>query len=459
MMTQRAQQLSPAQAKPQQEGQTFPETLSAAVPQLAQAAATIAGSPRMLAQRAAIGASFGSAVTQRALDPDQQGQLLTQLKAQRPDAGDFLLERIAKQVATAHNDVGAALTAALAQVDNLVGDTIGATTPANLWRQAFVGATVGTEQELKDIKIQKKQAADRKIAYVYDRITGDLLLLITTDMLSKGPDLPEKKDWTWHTAELITTPTEQADDAGLLARSHASSLAVQELREAASDLRNLHTLVYEDLRLVVVNQHHTCRQSGLTKDSTQATIGVPFASLPNLQVPWLQQHSTAELAATAYGANQLACLVYDYIVSAIEQLTRVRESHGDSIFEPDAKNDWGLLPRLPPVQVLSHLQVADRQPVRLLIRNRAAPGTFDARIYADSRDYILDGNELAGHTINSAPTINGAPATLLEYRGSEPHELQKGMHHDSALDTDPFWNRRKAPPQQPGAEEEDPEWR
>ena len=125
MMTQRAQQLSPAQAKPQQEGQTFPETLSAAVPQLAQAAATIAGSPRMLAQRAAIGASFGSAVTQRALDPDQQGQLLTQLKAQRPDAGDFLLERIAKQVATAHNDVGAALTAALAQVNNLVGDAIG----------------------------------------------------------------------------------------------------------------------------------------------------------------------------------------------------------------------------------------------------------------------------------------------------------------------------------------------
>ncbi|MDX3629323.1 actin cross-linking domain-containing toxin [Streptomyces europaeiscabiei] len=351
---------------------------------------------------------------------------------------------------------------------------------------SFPAPSIGTESELGGFVVALPGSADRTFAFVTKVDTDEPLLMVTKDMGTGGYTNPARLpmaqhgNWQTHTVELITYPSRLGDQVAIGARNDATQwlLDVFKDRLGVHNHRPLESMISPDglYRLQVTSDRHVIA----------AGTGLELEGLPSVSMPTTQQQATIGIRAVDFGTratHELRLLAdhahwykpafrnddalrtalvretldapeqvenaYTYTKSVIEFTSDLVNRHGIPIEDwagappyhglthPAVKNEWKVLPRTRPSLVLDSLSPGDRAVTLRLLRETPAIG--DESIWTAARQYILNGNEVAGRGINNA-TVGGERALLFEFR-TLPDELKGSVPHEKApvsLVTDPL---------------------
>lgn len=351
---------------------------------------------------------------------------------------------------------------------------------------SFPAPSIGTESELGGFVVALPGSADRTFAFVSKVDTDEPLLMVTKDMGTGGYTNPARLpmaqhgNWQTHTVELITYPSRLGDQVAIGARNDATQwlLDVFKDRLGVHNHQPLESMISPDglYRLRVTSDRHVIA----------AGTGLELEGLPSVSMPTTQQQATIGIRAVDFGTratHELRLLAdhahwykpafrnddalrtalaretldapeqvenaYTYTKSVIEFTSDLVNRHGIPIEDwagappyhglthPAVKNEWKVLPRTRPSLVLDSLSSGDRAVTLRLLRETPAIG--DESIWTAARQYILNGNEVAGRGINNA-TVGGERALLFEFR-TLPDELKGSVPHEKApvsLVTDPL---------------------
>ncbi|MDX3456439.1 actin cross-linking domain-containing toxin [Streptomyces sp. ME02-8801-2C] len=342
---------------------------------------------------------------------------------------------------------------------------------------SFPAPSIGTESELGGFVVALPGSSDRTFAFVSKVDTDEPLLMVTKDMGTGGytnpARLPEAQhgNWQTHTVELITYPSRLGDQVAIGARNDATQwlLDVFKDRLGVHNHQPLESMISPDglYRLQVTSDRHVIA----------AGNGLELEGLPSVSMPTTQQQATIGIRAVDFGTratHELRLLAdhahwykpafrdddalrtalvretldapeqvenaYTYTKSVIEFTSDLVNRHGIPIEDwagappyrglthPAVKNEWKVLPRTRPSLVLDSLSPGDRAVTLRLLRETTAIG--DESIWTAARQYILNGNEVAGRGINNA-TVGGERALLFEFR-TLPDELKGFVPHERA---------------------------
>jgi hypothetical protein len=312
------------------------------------------------------------------------------------------------------------------------------------YRRDFTGPSIGTEEELSGINIKMKYTSERLVGVV--RKGPANLVLITRDMPVKA----HEGDYREYTIELRTTPTEAPaqgpDSTEWTDRRRALQVAIWAIENYLDsplpddDWHGFQTTIYN-------SDHSFARTSQtITNSDKQATFGVPTAAIvsagaadratgqlhPNVLLPWyLDQFAHDPAVAGFTSAEQVA---YAFLMSAALQLTRLPRNPETGAFNPytsEAKNEWKVRPRTPPVKVVGIFQQGRQDAVKAAVNSSAPPAVTKPPTLADWQlctRWITEGKLLGGHEPMDI-TINNAPGMLFEYRSAPteryPHAFWK----------------------------------
>ncbi|MEU6227711.1 actin cross-linking domain-containing toxin [Streptomyces sp. NPDC047042] len=354
------------------------------------------------------------------------------------------------------------------------------------FESSFPAPSIGTESELGGFVVALPGSADRTFAFVSKVDTDEPLLMVTKDMGTGGYTNPARLpmaqhgNWQTHTVELITYPSRLGDQVAIGARNDATQwlLDVFKDRLGVHNHQPLESMISPDglYRLQVTSDRHVIA----------AGNGLELEGLPSVSMPTTQQQATIGIRAVDFGTRatpELRLLAdhahwykpafrdddalrtalvretldapervehaYTYTKSVIEFTSGLVNRHGIPIEDwagappyhglthPAVKNEWKVLPRTRPSLVLDSLSPGDRAVTLRLLRETPAIG--DESIWTAARQYILNGNEVAGRGINNA-TVGGERALLFEFR-TLPDELKGFVPQEKApvsLVTDPL---------------------
>uniref|UniRef100_UPI00117F61A6 actin cross-linking domain-containing toxin n=1 Tax=Streptomyces caniscabiei TaxID=2746961 RepID=UPI00117F61A6 len=351
---------------------------------------------------------------------------------------------------------------------------------------SFPAPSIGTESELGGFVVALPDSADRTFAFVSKADTDEPLLMVTKDM-SKGAytnpadlSMAQRGNWQTHTVELITYPSRLGDQGAIGARDGATQWLLDVFKERLGihNHRPLESMVSPDglYRLQVTSDRHVIA----------AGTGLELEGIPSVSMPTTQQQATIGIRAVDFGSRatpELRLLAdhahwykpafrdddalrtaltretldapeqvenaYTYVKSVIDFTSDLVRRHGIpmedwagappylGLTHPAVKNEWSVLPRTRPSLVLDSLSPGDRAVTLRLLRE--APALGPEPVWKAARQYILNGNEVAGRGINNA-TVGGERALLFEFR-SLPDELKGAVPHEKApvaVVTDPL---------------------
>ncbi len=301
--------------------------------------------------------------------------------------------------------------------------------------------------------------------------TGDPLVMVTKDM-AQGPyqnplpDAPAGRGrWNVHTVELVTYPSVMSDDSQTVSRNLAVQFLLDHFKAhlAAHNHQPLDSVTSQDgqFMLEVTSRDHVLAAgNGSRADAPpsvsmpiggqQATMGVRAkdfgtSATDELKLlesaPWYRperkeyalaklQDGEANLQDPASVANVYAYLasVIQFTASLIVRFSLPMDGYeptgppqAQGLTDPQVKNQWRILPRTKPSLMLSTLQPREKSATLALLRE--TPPVGDTTAWVAARNYILYGNEVAGHGINDA-TVGGESAALFEFR-EIPDQLKK----------------------------------
>ncbi|MGW0822413.1 actin cross-linking domain-containing toxin [Streptomyces sp. NPDC002845] len=334
---------------------------------------------------------------------------------------------------------------------------------------SFPAPSIGTESELSGFVVALPESADRTFAFVSKVGTDEPLVLVTKDMSKGGYQNPaqltmaQRGNWKTHTVELVTYPSRLGDEVAIGTRNDATQFLLDVFKDrlGVHNHKPLESMISPDGRfaLRVTNDRHVIAAgTGLQLDELssvsmpptgqQATIGiraVDFGSSVTNELKVLADNAhwykpafrNDDALRTALSRETLDAPVrvenaYTYVKSVIDFTSDLVNRHGIAIedwagaapyrglTDPVVKNEWGVLPRTRPSLVLDSLSPGDRAMTLKLLRETPAIG--DESIWKAVKQYILNGNEVAGRGINNA-TIGGERALLFEFR-SVPDQLK-----------------------------------
>lgn len=351
---------------------------------------------------------------------------------------------------------------------------------------SFPAPSIGTESELSGFVVALPDSADRTFAFVSKADTDEPLLMVTKDMSKGGYANPadlsmaQRGNWQTHTVELITYPSRLGDQGAIGARDGATQWLLDVFKERLGihNHRPLESMVSPDglYRLQVTSDRHVIA----------AGTGLELEGIPSVSMPTTQQQATIGIRAVDFGSRatpELRLLAdhahwykpafrdddalrtaltretldapeqvenaYTYVKSVIDFTADLVRRHGIpmedwagappylGLTHPAVKNEWSVLPRTRPSLVLDSLSPGDRAVTLRLLRE--APALGHEPVWKAARQYILNGNEVAGRGINNA-TVGGERALLFEFR-SLPDELKGAVPHEKApvaVVTDPL---------------------
>ncbi|WP_060886779.1 actin cross-linking domain-containing toxin [Streptomyces caniscabiei] len=351
---------------------------------------------------------------------------------------------------------------------------------------SFPAPSIGTESELSGFVVALPDSADRTFAFVSKADTDEPLLMVTKDMSKGGYTNPadlsmaQRGNWQTHTVELITYPSRLGDQGAIGARDGATQWLLDVFKERLGihNHRPLESMVSPDglYRLQVTSDRHVIA----------AGTGLELEGIPSVSMPTTQQQATIGIRAVDFGSRatpELRLLAdhahwykpafrdddalrtaltretldapeqvenaYTYVKSVIDFTSDLVRRHGIpmedwagappylGLTHPAVKNEWSVLPRTRPSLVLDSLSPGDRAVTLRLLRE--APALGHEPVWKAARQYILNGNEVAGRGINNA-TVGGERALLFEFR-SLPDELKGAVPHEKApvaVVTDPL---------------------
>lgn len=343
------------------------------------------------------------------------------------------------------------------------------------FEKAFASTSIGVESELSGLVCALPTSAVREFAYV-KLVDGNLpLVLVTKDMETNSYTHPmvqdqqakPKEKWTCHTMELVTYPSAKSDETAIANRNLAVQFMLKVLaaRIATNPHEALESVTSEDglFRLVVTNPKHKIAPGtgqlvdergsvSMTKEAQQATMGVKASAFgtgadADLQLveaaPWFNtdyandpsvqalrpKNPEDESAAsdvddigrvkTAYAylrsiAGFIAHLAKEYNLPIGEYIPQ-EKSKAKGLTDSKVKNEWKILPRTKPLNILNPLAGRDKTAVRRLLAASAADEALPQGLWAAVKTYVLTGGEVAGHGINDA-TVGGDDALLFEFR-------------------------------------------
>ncbi|GAA3131699.1 hypothetical protein JOF29_005318 [Kribbella aluminosa] len=327
------------------------------------------------------------------------------------------------------------------------------------FRKEFESASFGSESELGGFVVAMPEGANRTFAFVRETGSNDPLVMVTKDMSNgsyhnpAGLEHVNRGNWQTHTVELVSYPAKVGDHAGIALRDDATQflLDVFKGRITAQNHHAMEGVTSLDGRfeLVITNDRHLLAGgNGMSLDGPasvkmpptgqQITVGVKASDFGSTAAqdlrllddnPWYKPEFGNDdgLQAVMHSLDDPEGVksAYTYLKSIISFTARQVDKHGLPIGEyggrlpyrgltdPAVKNDWKVLPRTRPNIVLESLSDADRLATLKLIRD--LPPAGDAEIWKETRLYLLNGGEVAGHGINNA-TIGGEKALLFEFR-------------------------------------------
>ncbi|MFH9672540.1 actin cross-linking domain-containing toxin [Streptomyces sp. NPDC017405] len=337
--------------------------------------------------------------------------------------------------------------------------------------KSFAGPSIGVESELGGFVCALPETASRTFAYVKSAATGDPLVMVTKDMAQgpyrnpvPGATAPRGR-WLVHTVELVTYPSLMSDDAQTAGRNLAVQFLLDHFRShlATRNHQPLEAVTSPDGQFVLEVTspvHILASGNGSQADAPpsvsmpaggqQATMGIKakdFGTGATDEVrllesaPWYQPERRNYALERLQGGKPAAqdadsvANVYAYLASVIAFTANLivrfalpmdgYEPEGaqqaQGLTDPQVKNQWKILPRTKPSLMLGTLQPQDKSAAQALLRETAPAG--DAAAWTAARNYILYGNEVAGHGINDA-TVGGESAALFEFR-EIPDQLKK----------------------------------
>ncbi|MFF3504982.1 actin cross-linking domain-containing toxin [Streptomyces sp. NPDC003247] len=343
--------------------------------------------------------------------------------------------------------------------------------------KSFAGSSIGSESELSGFVCALPVNASRTFAVVRSE-DGRPLVQVTKDM-SQGPypnpnNLPMAKTGQWqiHTVELVTYPSlmekgqvqERNDAVQFLLdvfRAHTASHSHEPLKAQTSEGGRYKLEVTGAKHIVAAGTGMNAEEQGSVRmppGGQQLTMGVAAKDfgtgagrapgdgeeLKLLEsAPWYRRELAAEAAQRIPELSgrpddpAAVARVYAYLASIIDftahLLAKYRlpmegyEPQGApeafGLTDPKVKNEWQILPRTRPKNMLDTLQGSSRSAAMELLRTMQSRGG-DEQAWKAARQYIfIGGGEVAGHGINDAKvtsTEDGVetehPAALFEFR-------------------------------------------
>ncbi len=302
----------------------------------------------------------------------------------------------------------------------------------------LTAATIGTEQELADIKVRLPISfPDHRLGVIHLRTSDGIFHLwdITKDMpfFSNCPE-----GYCDFTIEMVSAPAPIEDSVNWITRQEAFNEFVKELRLISFSPVNERTLKTKQIgrfemtlltpAVIVIEDEHMSS----INSSFQYTKGVTLSNIPNLMaeenVPWFRQDLMAWAASRSLD-NPSSQIVFAYVMSAALKDCEIYCSLFDGtvdrtntlILASTAKNRWGILPRMPLRAAITLLADQEQQKVLTLVANyHPSPVVLPVVFY--ERYQKLVGSMLGTQTvtrvgeINTEDTIKGEPIFLFENR-------------------------------------------
>jgi hypothetical protein len=315
------------------------------------------------------------------------------------------------------------------------------------YRKSFTSPSVGTEEELKGVKVKMQKDASSLLGFIrHVEAENEVLVEITRDMGD------EESTQGTYTIELRTTPTELEDKAGWLRRTtalHYATLSLNMPRPGA-----LQNDTYGKYQLVMENVHHTVLPVGQVPGADrQMTVAVAAADLgldahersngrlhPLVSLPWYCEAFFTEVRTEW---DECSSFAYAFVMSAMLKLASLWARYPKD--RPNlvvVKNSWIVRPRTQPFrilaiapegaprrQVLARLMSADF-PESIAKENIGAE-LFGATMshWEGAREYILGEGSLGGHNPPVA-TVGDRFAMLFEYRTAPQDKTTRHLFWD-----------------------------
>ncbi len=297
-------------------------------------------------------------------------------------------------------------------------------------------ATIGTEQELPDIKVRIPTTfMDKKLGIIHVQTTGGLCHLwdITKDLLFNTDPKTELSDYT---LEMVSSPTPIENEEDWNTRQEAFNEFVKESRLISFSPIKQRNLVTKNIgrfrmtmltpvKIVIADEHMDTMGS-----SFQYTKGVTLSMIPNLmaeeRAPWFR-HDLIEWAAPLQ--DEPSQIVFAYVMSVALKDCEIYcslfkkdvDTTNTLILSSTAKNLWGILPRMPLRTAITLLPPQRQQDVLNLVTSFQITPVEPMHIFTGRYNKLV-GTMLGTQTvirvgeIDTNDTIDGQPIFLFENR-------------------------------------------
>ena len=308
------------------------------------------------------------------------------------------------------------------------------------WRKDFPTDSAGTEEELSGPCLIVPPGTPDRIAIVRNRLTGDVLVEITTDMPHKSKP--------GFTIELKTTPTTLTDTDGWLHRRRAVQTAIWYLQtHTAYPFDPTKPDDYKIYRTEILCPGVRCDLNGytaITNADRQVNIGVradligvnrTLAELqegklhPNVTLDWYRHAFTQDAAVRQLTPREQIC--YAFVLSSALKLCRIIDLSDTELLSGtrtinyvsgDAKNKWRTRPSTPPIRLLDTLPELEKLKTLHAIASAPLPaldatalGKTGQQLWTYALGKVIGGGNLGGHMPPTA-TVDNHTAMLFEYR-------------------------------------------
>jgi hypothetical protein len=325
------------------------------------------------------------------------------------------------------------------------------------YRRRFSDSSWGTEEELSGPRIMSRKDADQLIAVVANSKTSEVLVLITKDL-----QVGTAGDYGVYTIELRTTPTEKfrpptaKEDTATekdewLDRRRALQAAIWAVENAKDRALDPARDNYSTYSFTICNpDHRIIGAASITESGKQITLGVPAKAIgeaasgddrkagklhPDLpRLSWYNDEFTNDSSVANFTPQEK--IRYALVISAILRLATLQSGTDILVNNAGAKNEWGVRPRTPIIQILDSFDDDDRKfRAQLVIMLRDVPTVTlkdDEGVQVTTelvsgfkwqlaKAYIIFKRPLGGHWCPDA-VIGGDPVMLFEDRIPTPND-------------------------------------
>jgi len=372
------------------------------------------------------------------MTPDEAADLAT-LNTQLNNVRALSAADLRPQEAVLLLQTVSSLAAAIASIRQRIADRADEAFARRDYSTVFNTVSLATEEEAQ--RSIRTRTTDMTLLGTVTKIDRPGVLV----QITRGVQMAPVGDMSQYMIELRTTPVELADKAAWSSRRQAMRAVIAAIDEAAGRL--LTSRDADGYRINMLNSMTTVgpQVKPATSLARHATVGVAASEIglisptqrrdlrkvhANLTLPWYIETFTADGGLGLLMDREK--VGYALVMSAALRLAQIWMKFPGQVNSPEVRDMWQVLPRTPPLQILSMMHPAADQAARRAIAARGVPawpstlGPVPTKdIWAKARAHILGERPMGGCAL-SASAVAGRPAMFFEYRANIPAEYADG---------------------------------